>query len=874
MKRATLLYIPLLLLFLLTAAAFVQHSARVARSLNRMAFPSSSVRIPFDLGGHKAVNLMPEAVEAGMQEGDKPLAINGVELVDDAAWAEGLSTMKVGENVTFKMARTDANGATNVRDFTFIGRPLQVQTGQAMSELAILIIFVLLLPAFSFLLGFYVAFIRPRDPLAWILLMVLLGMGSIAMEGRNSGSLIYFFQQTIINLFGIWMLIFGIYFPERWSVDKKFPWAKWVLLVPLTIFGFLNLIEQIGRLFAWEWLWKTIDDRTAPYDIFSLILTIVATSAFFAILAQKSATLENKDSRRRLRILYVGTSLAMLPALSIVLIRIVARGGQNASFFDLVPGWYAILALVALLLFPLTMAYVIVVGRAMDVSVVVRQGLQYALAQRGVQILQVILLTTVIFGTFVIIRNFGQETAAQIGFVAAGVALIPLIDFAAKRLRVWIDRRFFREAYNSEQILTELSEEVRTMVETRPLLETVSNKISESLHVPQIALLLRNGPAFRAEYTLGYTDAPGIVLGEGAKAIEKLKKNEPVVVYQDDKDSWVNQEAGEDERRELRELNSQLLLPMGGKDDLAGVISLSPKRSEAPYSPNDLRLLKLVAAQTGLALENSRLTEAIVSEAAQKERLNRELEIAREVQERLFPQDLPAVEGLDYYGACRPALGVGGDYYDFIELPEGKFGLAIGDVSGKGIGASLMMASLQASLRGQAIHYKDDLAELMRQVNALLYEASTSNRYATFFYGRYAPATRLLTYVNAGHNPPFLLRPVTGSADGSPASGFDVLRLEEGGAVVGMLPPILINYTYGEMELRPGDLLVGYTDGISEAMDPAEEEWGEDRMLEQLKACYDSSAKDILTFIVERADEFAAGAKQHDDMTMIVIKVV
>jgi hypothetical protein len=187
--------------------------------------------------------------------------------------------------------------------------------------------------------------------------------------------------------------------------------------------------------------------------------------------------------------------------------------------------------------------------------------------------------------------------------------------------------------------------------------------------------------------------------------------------------------------------------------------------------------LRSVAAQTGLALENSRLTEAIVSETAQRERLNREVEIAREVQERLFPQELPPVKGLDYFGACRPALGVGGDYYDFLELQGGKFGIAIGDVSGKGIGASLMMASLQASLRGQALHAKDDLAELMSRVNKLVYEASTTNRYATFFYAQFEPATRKLVYVNAGHNPPFVIR--------RREDDFEVLRLEEGGAVVG-----------------------------------------------------------------------------------------
>jgi len=401
------------------------------------------------------------------------------------------------------------------------------------------------------------------------------------------------------------------------------------------------------------------------------------------------------------------------------------------------------------------------------------------------------------------------------------------------------------------------------MVETKPLLETVSTRIAESLHVPQIALLLKNGSEFQPAYALGYENPPRVEFSENDKTVEKLRKNEPLTVYQDDEDSWVNEEIETVEREKLQKLNSQLLLPIGAKDALSGVISLSPKRSEEPYTPNDLRLLKSVAAQTGLALENSRLTEAIASEAAQKERLNRELEIAREVQERLFPQELPPTEGLDYIGACRPALGVGGDYYDFLELPGGNFGIAIGDVSGKGIGASLMMASLQASLRGQAIHCGSDLAALMKHVNHLVYEASTSNRYATFFYAQLDTKTRRLIYVNAGHNPPFVLR-----------KNGEVLRLEEGGAVVGMLPGVFVNYNQGEIQLEAGDLLVGYTDGISEAMNPAEEEWGEDAMLAELKNVYENSSEEILTHIVACADRFAAGAKQHADMTMIIVKII
>jgi sigma-B regulation protein RsbU (phosphoserine phosphatase) len=157
-------------------------------------------------------------------------------------------------------------------------------------------------------------------------------------------------------------------------------------------------------------------------------------------------------------------------------------------------------------------------------------------------------------------------------------------------------------------------------------------------------------------------------------------------------------------------------------------------------------LLKSVAAQAGLALENARLVSAIADEVAHRERLNRELEIAREVQERLFPQTLPPIEGIKYSGACRPALGVGGDYYDFLALPEGRLGIAIGDVSGKGIAAALMMASLQASLRGEATRAAGNLAALVGHVNHLLYEASANNRYATFFYAQYDPGTCRLTY--------------------------------------------------------------------------------------------------------------------------------
>src|SRR5215831_17922476 len=234
------------------------------------------------------------------------------------------------------------------------------------------------------------------------------------------------------------------------------------------------------------------------------------------------------------------------------------------------------------------------------------------------------------------------------------------------------------------------------------------------------------------------------------------------------------------------------------------------------------------AAQTALAQEVARLTTAIGREMAQRERLNRE---------------------------------VGGDYYDFLELPDGGLGIAIGDVSGKGVGAALMMASLEASLRALAPVVQAP-GELMERVNNLIRQASAANRYATLFYAEYQPATRCMTYVNAGHNPPVVLRDCGGTCQ--------VLRLETGGSVIGLLPQ---RYQQGVFSHEAGDLMVLFTDGVSESMNARDEEWGEDRLIELAKTCYGLPTLEAMRRILAAAQAFAGGSPQHDDMTLVVLRV-
>ena len=265
-----------------------------------------------------------------------------------------------------------------------------------------------------------------------------------------------------------------------------------------------------------------------------------------------------------------------------------------------------------------------------------------------------------------------------------------------------------------------------------------------------------------------------------------------------------------------------------------------------------------------LALENRRLTAQIAAEVANRVERNRELDHAREVQQRLFPQACPPIAGLDYAGACRPALGVGGDYYDFIRLSETELGIAIGDVSGKGIPAALLMATLRAYLHGQTRHRVADLAEVMVNLNRLVYESSAANRYATFFYAQYDSSTRLLEYVNAGHNPPLIF--------GTRGRRRAVLRLDTSGPVIGLMPEC--SYVQQRVTLDEGDVLVLFTDGISEAMNAAGDEWGEERLTQVVEANRALPARELLDHIMRTSDEFVAGAAQYDDMTLITARVI
>jgi phosphoserine phosphatase RsbU/P len=298
-------------------------------------------------------------------------------------------------------------------------------------------------------------------------------------------------------------------------------------------------------------------------------------------------------------------------------------------------------------------------------------------------------------------------------------------------------------------------------------------------------------------------------------------------------------------------IRSLLSVPMIIKGKMTGILSLFNK--EGGFTEADQRLLSIIAAQSANVIENSRLFE----EEKKLLQIQQELRVASEIQKRILPQEIPAIKGYDIYAINIPAQEVGGDYYDFINISDTRTAVALGDVSGKGLPAAMVMANLQATLRGQVL-FSSSANDCIKRSNNLLFRSTDVSKFVTLFFGIIDTEKNTLTFCNAGHNEPYYLY------------GNNHTRLVNGGLILGCLEDS--EYSEDELPLEKGSVLVIFSDGITEAFNTADEEYGDERLLTVIKNNSALTAKDLTTKILEDVMSFAAGTSQADDITLMVIK--
>jgi len=305
----------------------------------------------------------------------------------------------------------------------------------------------------------------------------------------------------------------------------------------------------------------------------------------------------------------------------------------------------------------------------------------------------------------------------------------------------------------------------------------------------------------------------------------------------------------------LKRSGLKAIIPMRIQGQNRGMIVLGAKITGETFKSDDLEFLTTLGSRAMISLENARLFE----EALEKQRIEKELLIARDIQQKLLPDEIPHIAGFDIAGINLPSRQVGGDYFDYIRIDDHRFGLAIADVSGKGVPASLLMSNLHAALHSLILS-KVDISDIAGRVNNLIQAHTAFDKFITFFYAEVDTEAKTLTYVNAGHNPPYLYH-----SDGSSRI------LDKGGVILGMMPDM--PYETETVPLQKGDLVFMFTDGVSEAQDLREYQFEEWRIEKLLSEHLNDSAKALLDLFIEELQKFTKGAPQSDDVTMLIMKV-
>jgi sigma-B regulation protein RsbU (phosphoserine phosphatase) len=304
----------------------------------------------------------------------------------------------------------------------------------------------------------------------------------------------------------------------------------------------------------------------------------------------------------------------------------------------------------------------------------------------------------------------------------------------------------------------------------------------------------------------------------------------------------------------LQGVRSVLAVPLGVSEKVFGIIYADSPIAEGRFTEDHLKVLTTLASVAAIRVENARLVES----RFQQERLERELQLAMEIQQRFQPTAPPLVPGYELQGISFPCYEIGGDYYDFIQREDGRLVIALGDVSGKGTAAALLMSSLHAAIHAQTGSH-DTLVKTISAVNRYLAENIPSNRFVTLFYAELDPESGAVSFLNAGHNPPLIVH----------AAG-TVEQLASGGLPLGIKADA--DYREGRTHLRMGDVLVIYSDGVTEAASPSGEEFGPTRLYEVVSRNVDASAAGIRDRIESALTKFSQGTQAADDITLVIVK--
>lgn len=790
------------------------------------------------------------ADRAGMRKGDVIIAVNGRSLRNMAPFYDFVDRGGPGDRVAFTVERPGAATPLTLTVTLAAHRhtprnmtPAQAAAFQLVNHYPVLFAVV----------GLVVLFLRLDNPNAWLLAVLFAGYIAWAplffLEPYIPPPLRRFMLAYMIAfriLLPAVLFYFFAVFPASSPIDRRVPRLKSVLLTAAAV---------VAISFALALAWDGTSHPLSLLDeqLHGPAMAIFLEAYFLGVnllglvsLIWNHLRAPSTEVRRKTQVMVWGTVAALLPFIVVeVVSEIVHKPYWQFPFWSWVP------AVIGLFLMPLSFAYAVVKHRVMGIPVLLKKSARYLLVQRGFIVLlfaaaalAIALFTRTFSRLFSADSNLGMTISAVFGIVLVWVSA-PMVRRGTER----IDRAFFRSAYDARVILQDLAEKARIVTGQHELASLLEKHIRHALQPETFACYLE-GP-------------DGQFHSAGSSILPTLRPVLPLLADVTQYGRSWNVPANETAEAlgVLSLLSPECLVPILGRDSrLLGLLVLGLRRSGESYSEEDKRLLDSVASQAGVALGSILLAEKMAERLEAERRAAHEMEIARQVQSKLFPQKNPPLRTLAYAGDCIQARAVGGDYYDFLDLGPGAVGFVLADIAGKGISAALLMANLQANLRSQYAIALEDPARLLQSVNRLFYESTEPSNYATLFFGIYHDDTRVLRYANCGHNPPLLLR-----------SNGAVQRLTGTATVLGLFDKW--ECELNEVQFVPDDVLVIYTDGITEAWNDHDEEFGEARLLQTLKQDGERRPPVLLHKIISAVQQFSRG-QQSDDLTLVVASAI
>jgi phosphoserine phosphatase RsbU/P len=794
------------------------------------------------------------AERAGLRAEDRILAVNGKKILYRPEALQETYDARPGTPVRLTVQRPGEVAPVEI-DAVAEARPPESRPGLGALTSQLMGMY----PVMFAVVGLTVLLLRVESGHAWLLALLFGALIATApyldrehMVHPAIRGITTAYHLALSGLTPALFYAFFAVFPAPSPIDRRVPWLKWTLLafagaisVPLAVACFVAGDSELTyRLSAYV--------RSTPLAPLTILYSIGPFVLGFASLVGNARFGEGPETRRKARVMLWGTAAGLLPILLIDIAALVL--GRPPSSL---PFWPWALAVIALLLWPLSFAYAVVKHRVLEIPVLLRRSARYLLVQRG--FLALVALASLAASAFLVGLFFevglrGGSRAAPLA-VSVGIAFGLGLAFTGTRLhrRVAqrIDRAFFRSSYDARHVLEELATRARAVGSREELADLLDQRLRAALQPTKLYVYFadRNGTlevaGFERPAGLERLDLMAVLLSG------ILRSGRP----------WSAGGSPMD-LGPLAALGPECLVPIPGRrSELLGLVVLGPRLSEEPYSGEDRALLEAAASQAGLALESIGMAEEIATRLEAEKRQTRELEIARDVQRKLLPQRRPLLSTLDYAADCTQARVVGGDYWDVLDLGPKRVGLVQADISGKGISAALLMANLQASLRSRPPDSFDDLVGLLRALNRHLHESTESSRYATLFLGTYDDDTRVLRYVNCGHGPPLLVR-----------KGGGAERLMPTAPVVGLFEDW--SGEVAEITLEPGDWLVLYTDGVTDATGPEGQEFGEERLLLEVGRGRGRAAGEVLTSVFTALTAWSAHAEQWDDQTLLLVRGV